>query len=224
MCSRRPDYRDFYATVPCDDNVRKKSGYLPETRSLPYRIDAKIVTEKITINGETYSIDDIPDATDTAINNLSLKLGAYPDGSSYPSSWWVGTCERFSAKLASGEVNFIPAIDPTGAPCMFDLVSRKPFYNAGTGDFIYPNMETQATTYSLRRRDYAQMTEHGIRRLYHVPNGCELTKEEYAEQNGFKLLVEIPQPEEGYWRPVWHEREDCIELEWIETEEPTEEI
>lgn len=119
---------------------------------------------------------------------------------------------------------FVPALDPTGSPCMFDLVSRKPFYNAGTGDFLYPGKEEQATTYSLRRpRMYAQMTEHGIRRLYHVPKGCNLTKEEYAELNGFKLLVETPQPEEGYWAPVWHEREDCIELEWVETEPPVNE-
>lgn len=122
------------------------------------------------------------------------------------------------------QLNFVPALDPTGAPCMFDRVTRKAFYNSGAGDFTYPNMEQQATTYSLRRRDYAQMTKQGIRRLYHVPKGCELTKEEYAEQNGFKILVETPQPEEGYWMPVWHEHEDCIELEWVETEPPAEEI
>lgn len=117
---------------------------------------------------------------------------------------------------------FIPALDNTGAPCMFDLVSRKPFYNLGTGDFIYPGKETEATTYSLRNRMYAQMTEHGIRRLYRVPEGYD-SKEEYAAENGFKLLVETPQPEEGYWEPVWHDREDCIELEWVETEPPVEE-
>lgn len=114
----------------------------------------------------------------------------------------------------------VPALDPTGAPCMFDIVSRKPFYNSGSGDFIYPNMEQQASTYSLRNRMYAKMTKYGIQRLYHVPMGCLLSKEEYVEQNGFKLLVETPQPEVGYWLPVWHEREDCIELEWVETEPP----
>lgn len=117
--------------------------------------------------------------------------------------------------------SLLPAIDHTGAPCMFDLITRKPFYNSGTGDFLYPGKEEEATTYSLRRpRMYAQMTPHGIRRLYHVPKGCMLSKEEYAEQNGFKLLVETPAPEEGYWAPEWHEREDCIELEWVETEPP----
>lgn len=120
---------------------------------------------------------------------------------------------------------YIPALDPTGAPCLYDLVSRKPFFNSGTGDFSYPGKETTATTYSLRRpRMYAQKTGHGIRRLYHVPRGYNGTPEEYAAENGFKILVETPQPEEGYWAPVWHEREDCIELEWVETEPPAEEL
>lgn len=118
--------------------------------------------------------------------------------------------------------DMVPALDPTGAPCMFDIISQEPFHNDGTGDFIYPNMETQATTYSLRNRIYAKMTEHGIRRLYHVPMGCLLSKEEFAEQNGFKLLVETPAPEEGYWTPIWHDCADYIELEWVETAPPEE--
>ena len=35
------------------------------------------------------------------------------------------------------KLNLIPALDPTGAPCMFDTVTRKPFYNAGSGEFLY---------------------------------------------------------------------------------------
>lgn len=31
--------------------------------------------------------------------------------------------------------DFIPALDPSGTPCMYDLVSKTPFYNAGTGTF-----------------------------------------------------------------------------------------
>lgn len=30
---------------------------------------------------------------------------------------------------------FIPCIDPLGVPCMYDLVGKKPYYNAGTGTF-----------------------------------------------------------------------------------------
>lgn len=138
-----------------------------------------------------------------------------------------GTAVIFSAKMSAEQRiirNYIPALDPTGAPCMYDLVSKAPFYNKGIGDFHYPGEETKATTYSLRDRMYAQYTEHGIRRLYHVPEGYNGSKEEYAKENGFKLLVETPMPEEGYWEPVWHDREDCIELEWVETEPPIKEV
>lgn len=31
----------------------------------------------------------------------------------------------------------VPCLDTSGIPCMFDFVSRKPFYNAGTGSFTW---------------------------------------------------------------------------------------
>lgn len=45
----------------------------------------------------------------------------------------------YNAAISQGtaiESNFIPALDPTGVPCMFDKVSKQPFYNDGTGAFI----------------------------------------------------------------------------------------
>ena len=33
--------------------------------------------------------------------------------------------------------NYIPALDAYGTPCMFDTVTRTPFYNQGTGEFLY---------------------------------------------------------------------------------------
>ena len=33
--------------------------------------------------------------------------------------------------------NLIPCLDDKGKPCMFDTVSRTPYYNKGTGEFIY---------------------------------------------------------------------------------------
>lgn len=33
--------------------------------------------------------------------------------------------------------NFVPCLDKSGVPCMYDMVSRKPFYNQGTGEFLY---------------------------------------------------------------------------------------
>lgn len=117
---------------------------------------------------------------------------------------------------------FIPCLDPTRAPCMYDTVSRQPFYNSGTGDFLYPS---EATTYALRRRvlpDWGKLTENGLRRLYHSPEGYQGELIDYALENGFKPIVESGQPEDGYWSPRWIETENEIVLKWVEIEPPTE--
>lgn len=120
-------------------------------------------------------------------------------------------------------VQLIPAIDPTGAPCMFDTVTRTAFYNSGTGDFLYPTDAAPAVSADLDEKFYAKRTEHGIRRLYHVPEGCNMSKDEYAAKNGFKAILEPPMPLEGYWVPQWKETETQLICEWVETEPPTEE-
>lgn len=77
------------------------------------------------------------------------------------------------------KLNFIPAIDQNGKPCMFDTVSQKPFYNANTNanavDFIVglktlshalqlrlPN-NSGAITLSLPTNDNIQYYEEKIR-------------------------------------------------------------
>lgn len=47
----------------------------------------------------------------------------------------------YYAKITNSQgemmLNCIPCLDVDGVPCMFDLVSRKPFYNVGTGSFTW---------------------------------------------------------------------------------------
>ena len=46
----------------------------------------------------------------------------------------------YSCKLYSGDEliqDFVPCLDTDGVPCMFDLVSRKSFYNQGSGSFTW---------------------------------------------------------------------------------------
>ena len=54
-----------------------------------------------------------------------------------PSTHFRGKC-YYVKMTREGKVvaDFIPALAPTGVPCMFDTVTRKPFYNKGTGAFI----------------------------------------------------------------------------------------
>lgn len=46
---------------------------------------------------------------------------------------------RFSIKNANEELimNLLPYLDTNGTPCMYDTVSKTPFYNQGTGEFLY---------------------------------------------------------------------------------------
>lgn len=52
-------------------------------------------------------------------------------------SGWKGRCYSVHVSRNTAlENNFIPALTPAGEPCMFDLVSREPYRNAGSGQFI----------------------------------------------------------------------------------------
>ena len=140
----------------------------------------------------------------------------------YPKAGWRSTIRMFRWSLITNGVrvcNMIPALNTnTGSPCMFDLVTGEPFYNELEGDFTYPE---SATAYSLRQPvpTYAKMTKHGVQKLYHLPEGYEGSEDEYAQENGFKLLTENKRPEEGSWRPEWVETDNELILNWIEVEE-----
>ena len=38
-------------------------------------------------------------------------------------------------------ISLLPSLDPSGRPCMFDTVTRQPFYNQGQGEFGYELMD-----------------------------------------------------------------------------------
>ena len=46
----------------------------------------------------------------------------------------------YSFKIQNGDElyrNFVPALDTINKPCLYDTVSKQPFYNKGTGEFLY---------------------------------------------------------------------------------------
>ena len=85
----------------------------------------------ITMNGETVRYG--------TYNNSSAK-GAVRDVYLFGTN--RGNTKRyFSGRIygfyLEGQINLIPALDRNGTPCMYDTVSKKTFYNAGTGEFLY---------------------------------------------------------------------------------------
>lgn len=77
--------------------------------------------------------------TDISTKTLPLFGGKLNNSDSVTSTSPSGT-RCYYAKFTDGGVvvrDFVPALDPSGRPCMFDLVTREPFYNKGSGEFAY---------------------------------------------------------------------------------------
>ena len=119
--------------------------------------------------------------------------------------------------------DLVPCVDNVGNPCMYDKVSKTSLYNKGSGKFLVP---TTSATYTLRQpvAEFAQLTDSGVRKLYHLPYDYEGTLEEFVEENGFKPLIENEKPEEGNWMPEWTETEDAVILNWVEAPEEIVEV
>lgn len=166
-------------------------------------------------NTRYVEVESIPFTPECSIFMFAANIGGVPN-----LHWRGRIYETTISQEKSIAMSFVPCLDPEGAPCMFDLVSESPFYNDGTGDFVYP---TESTTYSLRRvlPDWGKLTAHGLKRLYHVPDGYTGELIDYAIENGYKRIVESEKPEDGYWTPKWRETDEEIILDWIESEPPT---
>ena len=81
-----------------------------------------------TVFSKTFSVNDFTSTITMALFRAKNVAGAYFKGRIYG-------CKHYNGdKLIQ---DFQPCLDADGVPCMFDLVSQKPFYNAGTGSFTW---------------------------------------------------------------------------------------
>lgn len=75
-----------------------------------------------------------------ALEEFSVGLSIYLFGQHAANSWFSSkVIYHFSiAEDGRALLNYIPALDPTGKPCMFDTVTKQPFHNGATtgSDFI----------------------------------------------------------------------------------------
>jgi len=91
---------------------------------------------------------------------------------------------------------FTPAISADGEPCMFDKVSRKPFYNAGTGSFIVGMTLEQA-------RNLRKLPATGGTLTVSLPWEAQLVQHnadvesalQTAKNNGWTITVQYREPE-----------------------------
>jgi len=80
----------------------------------------------------------IAERTGTISNFFSFYLFQFNNGGSSAAGGGTGRITRAVLKTAGVKVrDFIPVLDKSGVPCMYDLCTRSFFYNAGTGTFNY---------------------------------------------------------------------------------------
>lgn len=77
---------------------------------------------------KTFSVPDFTSTVTMALFRSKGVSGAYFQGRIY-------SCKHYSGDELIQD--FVPCLDTDSVPCMFDLVSRKPFYNVGTGSFTW---------------------------------------------------------------------------------------
>lgn len=89
----------------------------------------------VTIDGVRHDQSDRTPILPTVPVGLLNLPGGY---SGYTGS---AACKLYYANIYSPEGKpvreFVPALDAQGRPCMFDLVEGIPYYNDGTGEFLY---------------------------------------------------------------------------------------
>lgn len=126
----------IFLNTPNSDLTSFFSGYYNFEFAIPFKIKTTNVPGEIIFNGKKLTYEQLEEGKPSEALSFSqtLKLGAYSDVSQYVSSRWRGRINRFSARLDK-EIDFFPALF-NGIPCMFDKVSKQPFYNSGTGAFI----------------------------------------------------------------------------------------
>lgn len=89
--------------------------------------------------------------------------------------------------------NYISALDKHGIPCLFDQISKQPFYNSGTGQFIVGMTMNQALKLSTLPATGGTLT-------ISLPTGYEsdagvMAALETARANGWTLTVQTYTPE-----------------------------
>ena len=104
-------------------------------------------------------------------------------------------CWSFDITNAKKDKKFVPAVDSMGVPCMFDKVSKLPFYNSGTGAFIAGFTREQA-------RKLAKLSTTGGALTISLPTGYEqdggvMDALETARAKGWTLTVQTYAAEAG---------------------------
>ena len=114
-------------------------------------LDAFMSKETLSFSLDSDKVSVVPWAYPVATTQMltCLGTGVNDNGGTWP---MLGQKQWFKFWL-NGELqrNLVPALNPSGTPCLFDFVSKTPFYNAGSGSFI-AGIDNQAQLDNMIRK------------------------------------------------------------------------
>ena len=104
----------------------------------PYSNPITVHMEKgsFTLNGKSYSIN----AQQMPIDYPIVLFNLFEDGKPKNTGEYGRKVKIYYFKIfKNGMLVFdgIPALDENNKPCLYDTVTKKPFYNPGSGEFLY---------------------------------------------------------------------------------------
>ena len=137
------------------------------------------------------------------LNGVKYSYGAY--GSLNPTNSYcffdkASISERlYTATIADAAGNplghFVPVLDANGTPCMYDKVSRKCFYNSGTGSFIAGmTMGQLPALLHLPRVTSGELTLSLPWEAQLIASGAPAILEE-VKNRGWTLIVQYAEPD-----------------------------
>lgn len=116
---------DGQAKAPSFSGIKSDTFYTITLSGTEMKVE---IEDGTVVFSESFSVSDFESTTTMALFKSKNVSGSYFKGRIY-------SCKHYSGdKLIQ---DFQPCLDTNGVPCMFDFVSRKSFYNKGTGSFTW---------------------------------------------------------------------------------------
>ena len=117
-------------------NTKSQDGAIYNSNCTKDNFHTFVLTKtSVSIDGNTTTNNNPPVGTANTKNIILFNRGA---GTYYEKRDIGMRCYYFRIYDNDNLIRyFIPALDPNGKPCMWDVVTKQPFYNQGTGEFTY---------------------------------------------------------------------------------------
>jgi hypothetical protein len=132
--------RDLYDYVNMSSQMAKMFDKKGKYEKYPHFLMSKhmIISKNYRIMKEEHKEELFDNAYDGSLEYSNDKYAIIEPKST--GDIFKGVGRIYEAQFTNGTKitrDLIPCLDFNGRPCMFDKISRKTFYNQGTGEFLY---------------------------------------------------------------------------------------